>query len=762
MGFRPAIFRYARSFKLTGFVRNDTDGVTIEVEGDTGEISHFGSGLHAVVPALARIDSITIEDIQPTGEAAFRIIPSVSSSGGVPPIPADIATCPDCLAEMEDSSNRRYGYPFITCTACGPRFTLVRKTPYDRERTSMSAFRMCPECEREYNDPSDRRFHSETNSCGICGPRLELLDGEGRKLDPDEKALEGASQALLEGKIVAIKGIGGFHLACNALDAEAVKRLRNKKGRAEKPFAVMVRDLDEIAKLVKLDECDAELLASPVAPILIADRIAGANLPEEIAPGNHTLGIFVAYSPMHRLLFSSGLKALVMTSGNKSEEPIAISNIEAVERLKGIADFYLVHDREILCRADDSIMKRINGTPVVMRRSRGIVPEGIPVPVAGPDVLALGGELKNTIAILAGKYAYTSPYVGDLENPEAFDHFRESIERLQTFCDCRPSIIACDMHPGYMSTSFAERLVSSGQVEGNAIKLVKVQHHHAHVVSCMAEHGINETVIGVSFDGTGYGPDGTVWGGEFLVADNAGFNRAGMLRQVSMPGGDAAAREPYRMAASYIYEAFGPEPDPHLLESAGISKSDYRVFSAMMKNSVSCPLTSSAGRLFDAVSALLGICRQSTFEGQAAMALETMAMDCGMNVKPEKYRAPVIEKNGKLVVDTVELFRQIAIDVLDGKDRNNIAMMFHSALTEAVVDVCRRIREKHSLEKVILSGGVFQNAIFSKLCQDSLKINGFNVFAHGSVPPNDGGICVGQAVVAREVDGCVSPYRCGL
>jgi hydrogenase maturation protein HypF len=811
VGFRPTVYRYARGFSVAGFVRNDSDGVTIEVEGEPGEVARFEEGLAGALPPLSRIESREAADILASGGDAFAIELSGEPRGGVPPIPADIATCPECFSELSDPQNRRFGYPFITCTLCGPRFTIVNSSPYDRSRTSMARFAMCPECAREYRDPADRRFHSETNSCEACGPRLGLLSPAGETLATGNAAIESAVAKIASGGIVAVRGIGGFHLACDARNEAAVEELRGRKGRAEKPFAVMVRDIEAAAGMAMLTEEDKRLLESPVAPIVITPRAPSCDLPASIAPGNPTIGIFVAYTPLHRLLFdafrgssfilhpsSFRSPALVMTSANRSDEPIAIANDEALKRLDGIADAFLVHDREIVCRADDSIFRRLGGLAVVFRRSRGIVPEGIRVSVPGPDVLALGGELKNTVAVLSGEFVYPSPHIGDLETAEAHDHFERSILMMEDFTGCRPGVVACDMHPEYLSTKHAFRLSGrtadlgggrippgasphqavpgglGGEESGAApqetrlppgrltahvggVRVVQVQHHHAHVAACMAEHGLNGPVIGVSFDGTGYGPDGTIWGGEFLVADYGGFRRAGMLKPVPMPGGSKAIREPFRMAVGFL-SGTAAVPAGRVLENLGLTEAEFVTHSAIACQRELSPLTSSAGRLFDAVAAVTGVARLSTFEGQAAMALEAAAARA--DGKEDSYPCVIARFEGRLVVDTPLLFAQVVGDVSSGVRPEVIARKFHDSLTAAVLAVCVALRTDTGLGNVVLTGGVFQNAIMTELCENALRGAGFSVYRHARVPPNDGGISAGQAVVAREVVRCASQYRC--
>ncbi|MFA6035264.1 MAG: carbamoyltransferase HypF, partial [Myxococcota bacterium] len=546
---------------------------------------------------------------------------------------------------------------------------------------------MCPDCLAEYRDPLNRRFHSETNSCPVCGPHVTLLTPSGDVIATGDAAIAETAKRLAVGEIAAIKGVGGFHLACDAMNVRALALLRERKGRGGKPFAIMVRDTEAARSIVKISAGAESLLSSPVAPIVIAKRQPGCRVPVQTAPGNDTLGVFVAYTPLHRMLFKHaeplGLHTLVMTSGNLSDEPIAIGNAEALERLGGLADVMLVHDREILCRADDSIFREINSRPVVFRRARGVVPEGVRIIGEGPDVLALGGELKSTVAIASGRQAWLSPHIGDLETAEAFDHFTESIDRLQEFCDRRPDIVACDMHPEYLSTKHAATMTG--------IRVIHVQHHHAHIAACMAENGVSGPVIGVSFDGTGYGPDGTVWGGEFMVADLAGFTRVGHLRQVRMPGGARAIKEPFRMAVAYLDGAFGSFRDKRLLEVLKLAPQEFETYSSLGRSGVASPLTSSAGRLFDAVSALVGLERLASFEGQAAIALECAA--AASPVQHELYTVPVTGEAARFTVDTVELFRQIALDALRGEDYRELALRFHNSLGLAVASACAMVRD---------------------------------------------------------------------
>ena len=618
VGFRPFIYRLATECRLSGYVLNDSSGVMIEVQGPRPLVDAFAGRIRPEAPSMSRIVSLTTADVsidsQPNG---FRILESHGSAEQRVLISPDIATCDDCLREVLDPSDRRYGYPFINCTNCGPRFTIVRDIPYDRPLTTMSVFPMCPECEGEYHDPANRRFHAQPNACWRCGPQLEFRS-ESRPAS--ENPFSEVVLALRNGQIAAIKGLGGFHLAVDATNSAAVERLRARKHRIEKPFAVMVPNIETAERLCVMDDAARRLLLSPQRPIVLLPKRAGSGVSEAVAPGNRDLGIFLPYTPLHHLLFAEGnFTVLVMTSANLSEEPICIDNEEAIRRLAGIADCFLLHNREILIRSDDSVLRVVDGRPRQLRRSRGFVPMPVFVDHELPPILAVGGELKNTICYTRRNTAFLSQHVGDLENVESYGFFGETVHHLGQILEIEPEAIAYDLHPGYFSTQWAKKQTG--------IRLVGVQHHHAHIASCMAENHLDGKVIGFALDGTGYGTDGHIWGGEVLVADYAGFERAAHFEYVAMAGGEAAIREPWRMAISYLWHHFGRDFIPRDL--AFLRERNPRsveLICQALEKKINSPLTSSAGRLFDAISALCEVRSIANYEGQAAIELE-MAID---------------------------------------------------------------------------------------------------------------------------------------
>lgn len=734
VGFRPFVQQLASRLGISGFVTNTGAGVSIEAEAESGTLDRFARDLIACAPALAHITSVTVRAVPVRAEPGFRI--AVSTGDGRPTlsIPADLATCAACVAELFDSSDRRYRYPFITCTQCGPRLTIVTGAPYDRERTTMASFQMCAACQREYTDPADRRFHAETIACAACGPRLTIVDGDGRRLVGDPIRL--AAEAMRGGRIVAVKGLGGFHLACDATDAGAVAGLRSRKHRDHKPFAIMLRDLDAVRALCVVSDAQCERLSSPAHPIVLLRRAAAAtSLAADIAPDVDRLGVMLPYTPIHHLLFDAiGDRPLVMTSGNRSDEPIAIDNAEALSRLAGIADLLLVHDRSIHVRCDDSVIDEVTGTPLVIRRSRGYAPA--PVQLAEETVepiLAVGGQLKNTFAIARGRHAFLSHHIGDLDELRAFEAYQRDIVLFEQVLGVRPGVVAYDSHPDYASTRAA--------LERDAHLRIPVQHHHAHVASCIAEHAIEGPVIGLAWDGAGWGPDQTVWGGEFLVGDCRHVERAGHFRYVSLPGGDRAAREPWRMALSHLSDAgLDATALPVPSRSAGLLQH-------MIATGAGTPRTSSVGRLFDAVSSILGLRHTASFEGQAAMQLQALAERSG----PVQPYGVQIEKDELLVVDTRELISAVSADRIRCVDAPTIARRFHATLAMAAMEMCRRIRPTHGTNRVVLTGGVFQNALLAAEVERHLVYEGFEVYRHRIVPPGDGGLSLGQVAVAAAV-----------
>jgi hydrogenase maturation protein HypF len=715
--------------------------VFAEVEGPPAAVAAFLESLARDAPPLARIERITTSDMHPHGTASFTIAASEAGAERRTLVSADTATCADCLAELADPGDRRFGYPFINCTNCGPRFTIVRDVPYDRPLTTMAGFAMCERCAAEYNDPADRRFHAQPTCCPACGPRLVLLDPAGTVLSGPP--LETAADLLRQGKVLAVKGLGGYHLAADATSQSAAGALRARKHREDKPFAVMVADLAAAARLCDVDETAAGLLTSSRRPIVLlpwrdAAAVAGDSVAWAVAPGNRQLGLMLPYTPLHHLLMARFARPMVLTSGNVSDEPIVYRDGEAVERLGGIADAFLTHDRPIQVRADDSLARAFRGREMVLRRSRGYAPEPLDVAAAfARPVLACGAELKNTFCLGRGNHAFVSPHIGDLENAETLRSFTEGIEHFKRLFDITPEVVAHDLHPEYLSTKYALDLAQDA-----GLALVGVQHHHAHIASCLADNRAAGPVIGVAFDGTGYGTDGTLWGGEFLVADLAGFERAGHLAPVPLPGGAAAIRQPWRMAAVYLEAAF-PGGPPDGLEVARRNERLWPGVLAMARRGVNAPVTSSAGRLFDAVAALLRVRDEINYEGQAAVELEQLA-DPG---EPGCYRA-AITGAGPFLASGADLVRAAAADLVAGVARPVIAARFHNGVAALIRDGCLLLRERHGLSTVALSGGVFQNLLLLEAVAGQLEALGFEVLVHSRVPCNDGGISLGQAVVA--------------
>jgi hydrogenase maturation protein HypF len=738
VGFRPFVYRLASARRLAGQIANTAAGVVIEVQGPDEAVDDFLNRLPAEAPPLALITALDVVDVGLNGDGEFRILPSEKSESVRTLIPPDIAICQDCLRELFDPNDRRYLYPFINCTNCGPRFTIVRSIPYDRPQTSMAVFHMCPRCRAEYADPLNRRFHAQPNACWDCGPRVELWDAGGRRMSCADP-IEEASVQIQVGAVVAIKGLGGFHLAVDATNTEAVRRLRARKHRVEKPFAVMVPNPRIAGIFCELDTHDGDLLMRPEHPIVLLRRKESGGIPADVAPSNKFLGVFLPYTPLHHVLFAkSRLRAMVMTSGNLSEEPIAIGNSEAVERLAGVADYFLVHDREILCRCDDSVVRRVGGRVRQLRRSRGFVPVPVFLKKKLPATLAVGGELKSTICVLKGDEAFLSQHIGDLENVEAYKFFQESVEHLQKILEVRPSIIAYDLHPDYLAARWA--------LAQNELKAAGVQHHHAHIASCMAENHLEGRVIGFALDGTGYGTDGRIWGGEVLLADYLDFERAAHLAYVPLPGGAAAIGEPWRVALSYLREAFGPELlKLHIPFLRQIPEKKVLTVLQMLERQVNSPLTSSCGRLFDAVAALSNVRHEINYEGQAAIELE-MCRDESSGGQP--YPFAMSESGGVLQVDSRPLFRAIVEDLLHGATAGEVSQRFHDGLIDVLSRIAVKLRDRTSLNSICLSGGTFQNAYLAARLEQRMSEMGFDVFTHSQVPAGDGGLSLGQAVVA--------------
>jgi hydrogenase maturation protein HypF len=739
VGFRPFVYRHAVALGLTGSVQNDSAGVLIDVEGDADRIAELRRRLVHEAPPLARVVSVTAQDVSPVGDGqGFRIIESADSGRPDVPVSIDTATCAECLAEVDDPANRRYRYPFTNCTNCGPRYTIVRSVPYDRPATTMASFPMCPACQAEYDDPADRRFHAQPNACPVCGPQLAWRQPDGALEATGAAALEGAVDALLGGRIVAVKGIGGYHLAVDATDEAAVRELRRRKARDDKPFAVMVADLATAHQLCALDDTAVAALATPRRPIVLAPRHAGAPVASALAPGLPELGLFLPYSPLHHLLLADVGRPLVMTSGNVSDEPIAHDDSDALRRLGGLVDGFLTHDRPIHIRCDDSVARAAPGRLHVLRRSRGYAPEPIALPFTpAHDVLAVGAELKSTIAVTKRATVVPSHHIGDLEHLATYRSFLQAVTHVADLYGVTPAVVAHDLHPEYLSSKYALDL---------ALPAVGVQHHHAHVAACMVEHGVTEPVLGVAFDGLGYGPDGTLWGGELLVADFAGYERVAHLRPLPMPGGVAAIREPWRMAAVWIERAMGRDA-----VAAALPDLDAATRDAVLDLAAGplAPVTTSVGRLFDAVAALLVGRRRVSYEAQAAIELEALARTVDRRQAPRYEGAcGVSVVAGVAVLDPVPLVERVVTEQRAGRPVEVIAAGFHESLGAAAAQLAADQARAHGVGTVALTGGVFQNLRFSQIVESALREGGLTVVVHQSIPPNDGGISVGQAAIA--------------
>ncbi len=793
VGFRPFVYRLAVSCGLKGFIRNTASGVLIEVQGAPALLEAFLLRLPGERPPLAAIESIEESTIDCVAEEAFLIGDSTSSAGVETLIPPDIALCSDCRREMLDPANRRFRYPFINCTNCGPRYTIVGRLPYDRASTSMHRFTMCGECEREYHNPLDRRFHAEPTACPVCGPSLALLDASGAPLPGDAAA---AAVALLEkGLIVALKGLGGFHLAVDARNEQAVRRLRERKGREAKPFAVMMRNVELVRSCCEVSEGEGAALSSAQAPIVLLKKRECAVLSPSIAPGNDRLGVMLPYTPLHTLLFDGNLDILVMTSANFSEEPIASENEEALLRLKGIADAFLVHDRPIWLKCDDSVTIHLAGALRQIRRSRGYVPAPISLPEGGAIVLGTGGELKNTITLLKGTHALMSQHIGDMKNFEAYRHFEQVVAHLQHLFQATPELLVHDLHPGYMTTQWALK---------QGLPLLGVQHHHAHLAACLAENREEGPAIGLILDGTGYGTDGTIWGGELLIGNAAGVERFASLEPMPLPGGEAAVTQPWRAALGYLHRSCAELPDLPFLKERGISP-----VLELLEKRVNVVETSSCGRLFDAVAALCNLRGEITFEGEAAIALMHAAggriglksFRYGLQYENVQALAPMQpsvgtasttdasgvagpvhaagfptgtndaaevgvahthtagvstgkkalhEAKGRWTLLLSPLIQDVAAALQEGMATGEISRRFHRTLVTSFHELIEKASQATGMKTVVLSGGVFQNELLFETLVSELQADGYKVLTHALVPSGDGGISLGQAVIGRE------------
>jgi hydrogenase maturation protein HypF len=767
VGFRPFVYNLAASLHLLGWVRNTSAGVDIRLDGSASALQEFVLRLRTETPPLAHIEQIDVKPCQPDGFTSFDIIQSETVPGAFQPISPDICICKDCLKELFDPTDRRYRYPFTNCTNCGPRFTIIQDIPYDRPQTTMAGFPLCPDCQAEYEDPTNRRFHAQPVACPVCGPQVWLEFPDGTVGSRGDQAILSAQEYLSQGKILAVKGLGGFHLACDATNSDAVSELRRRKLRAEKPFAVMVADISEAAAQCSLNQTERELLVSRERPIVILDRLLEATISSQVSPGQNTIGLLLPYTPLHCLLFSSdgsirsparagGRRALVMTSGNLSEEPIASDNQEARERLHSLADAYLMHDRPIYIRCDDSVVRsfqqnkephQAQSQPHIssvypIRRSRGYAPFPVHLPFVTRPVLATGAELKNTFCIARAEYAFLSQHIGDMENYETYQSFETGVAHFEKLYRLLPEAIAHDIHPDYLATRYALERSASQQ-----LPTVAVQHHHAHVAACMVENGLDPDapVIGIAFDGTGYGLDGAIWGGEFLIATLAGFQRAAHLAYYPLPGGDRAIRKPARAALAYLWKS-GQEWFPESAPAKALCAEERTALSAQLTHAINTPLTSSMGRLFDVVASIAGIRQQVSYEAQAAIELESV-IDLSETGSYEFIYFEDVE-NESICIDPGLVLQSVTQDALNGLSPSRTSARFHNGTTNMVLHTCRLLREKFQIDQVVLSGGVWQNMSLLRACVTELEKNGFSVHIHHQVPTNDGGISLGQAAIA--------------
>ncbi len=766
VGFRPYVHRLAERHRLAGWVRNTAGDVEIALEGRAADVDAFADALETDAPPLARIERVVREPRAVEHRAGFAIAPSALDEG-TQPVSPDVATCAACERELFDPADRRHRYPFITCTDCGPRFSVIEAMPYDRERTSMRVFPQCPACRAEYGDPQDRRYHSETNSCAECGPRLWLADGRGEPLETDRAAaIAGAAKLLLAGRIVAVRGLGGYHLAVDATDDAAVRRLRERKHREAKPLAVMVRTLEEARRIAEVGETEAEQLMLPERPIVVlgvrgrGSGVRGASSPSSgsliphprpqtpsVAPGLDYLGVIHAYTPQHHLLLDAVNRPLVMTSGNRSDEPIATANDDALRRLGDIADAFLMHDREIVARYDDSVLRVEGGARLFLRRARGFAPLPLDLPRSSPrPLVAVGPHLKNTFTLVTGDRAWVGQHIGDLEDVETLEHFRAALALYRSLFRADPEVAVRDLHPGYLSTRIA--------VEMGLERVIAVQHHHAHVAAVMAEHGRTRPVVGLAFDGTGYGDDGAVWGCECLVADLTGYRRAGHLRYAPLPGGDLAARRPWRVALGYLSLAPDAAAD-FALALEDVPEEERTVAEAQIARTLNAPMASSLGRLFDAAASVLGVRQSCAYEGQAAMELEALAGTCPAEPLP----VPPVRRSvgpsvigtvgaGRWELDPVPLLAELGRRRLKGESAEHLAAVFHESVAEAAAELALRVASSEALDTVALGGGCFQNARLLGGVRGRLERRGLTVLVPRRLSPNDGAISYGQAAVA--------------
>ncbi|MBI3160127.1 MAG: carbamoyltransferase HypF [Chloroflexi bacterium] len=747
VGFRPFVYNLASRLALQGWVLNSASGVNIEVDGPAATLEEFIASLHSQAPPLARIDGFEMAWQPPRRFAGFEIRRSQAGEPDIQPVLPDVSICSDCLAELNDPDDRRYRYPFINCTNCGPRYTIIQGIPYDRRLTTMERFQMCPQCAAEYADPSDRRFHAQPVACPDCGPRVWLCAGEERI--EGEEALQGTRSRLMQGQIIGIRGLGGFHLACDATDSAAVRRLRQRKHRPHKPLAVMMPDLETVKRHCLVSEAEFGLLTSRARPIVILGRRPDSDLALELAPGQNTIGVMLPYTPLHVLIMQPAPgfpEALVMTSGNRSEEPLIVDDEEAFDRLRGIADAFLLHDREIQHRCDDSVTRVLpleagRAPACFIRRSRGYAPDPVRLPWDLPGILAVGGELKNTYCLTRGPYAFISQHIGDLKNNETLEVFEAGIRGFEELLRVRPAFIAFDLHPDYLSTQYALHRATE-----ESLPAIGIQHHHAHIAACMADNCVaaGESVIGVVFDGTGYGTDGTIWGGEFLLCDYRQFERLAFLAPFRLPGGDSAVAHPWRTALSLMAAAGLPASDAYATFS-GLAVEEIATVQRQLECGINAPLTSSIGRLFDGVAALVTGRQHITYEAQAAIEFEALA-------DPDETETYPMDLAGERL-EWRSLLHALNVDLRAGLTPNVISARFHNGVSSAILRTCLHLQRHTSAGAVALSGGVWQNHTLLRKTVAALESAGFKILLHRQVPANDGGLSLGQAVAAYHIAG---------
>lgn len=744
VGFRPFIYSLAKSYGLTGYVKNTPSGVQVEASGNDASIKKFVKDIHKKAPLAAQIQTVNCtysKVLNHSHSTSFSIQSSSDSGSRMVFVPPDMDICEQCRTELFDPGNRRYLYPFINCTNCGPRYTLIRDLPYDRAFTSMNSFELCAQCSTEYRDPANRRFHAQPNACWKCGPQMQLLDSSGTICDDVKTPIQLGQYHLSQGSIIAIKGIGGFHLAVDANNRSAVESLRARKGRPDKPLALMTANINAITQFAIASSSDEKLLSSRQKPIVLLHKQKPFPLPDNIAPANKYIGVMLPYSPLHHLLFHNApYESLVMTSGNLSEEPIIISNEEAITKLATVADYFLLHNREIVTSNDDSVTYVFNDKPVFLRRSRSLAPAPISLEFAAGQTLAVGGALKNALCLTKGNQYFLSQHIGNLGHYESTQHFKAVADNLTHMLDARPDLVVHDLHPDYYSTRFALSC---------ELPSIAVQHHHAHAVSCMAENNLKGPLIAIILDGTGFGNDGTIWGGEILTATHSEFERSAHFEAIPLPGGDAAVREPWRMAISYLFHSYDQKLPDANLELLKTYKSQVNLIIQMILKEINTPLTSSCGRLFDAVSALLNLRQHITFEGQAAIDLEMIAAES--EHPPYQFYVGHQSDNKVFILSFKETIKEIIYDIAHGISSAIISRRFHETIAMAVTMACQSIRENNGIAEIVLSGGSFQNRLLLKTVFQHLTAANFRVYTHKIVPANDGGLCLGQALAGRSI-----------